>query len=137
MLSIGILTKIFSIATASLLITPPLFNRIGIILLLYSALLAWNSFYIDPVGSGIGLYCGLFHVTTLSQPFYLFILLLAALVLGLGEPPSSAKFNINLPISVIKEPEPMIMVINGIEPPFNDFNDSDLELMVFNGSDPT
>ncbi|RUS23406.1 various chains-domain-containing protein [Endogone sp. FLAS-F59071] len=68
---------ILSIAFSSLRITAIYFNRIAIILLLYSGVLAYNTLNEGLVGSGVGVFGGLFQVTTLTQ--------IGALVLLLGE----------------------------------------------------
>ena len=44
-----------------------LYIRITSIIFIYSGALSLNAFYIQSIGSGIGLYNGLFHVTTISQ----------------------------------------------------------------------
>nr|YP_009710625.1 NADH dehydrogenase subunit 2 [Amanita brunnescens]QFZ98574.1 NADH dehydrogenase subunit 2 [Amanita brunnescens] len=41
--------------------------RISSIILLYAGVLSLNTFYIQAIGSGIGIYSGLFHVTQVSQ----------------------------------------------------------------------
>ena len=41
--------------------------RISSIILLYAGVLSLNTFYIQAIGSGIGIYSGLFHVTQISQ----------------------------------------------------------------------
>ena len=52
-----------------------LFSRIGIIILLYSSLIALNSLYLISLDGGIGLYGGLFHATSTTQVFHIFIFL--------------------------------------------------------------
>src|SRR6202035_554184 len=54
-----------------------LFSRVSIIILLYSALLAKNSLYIPSIDGGIGLYSGLFHMTSITQVFHIFIFLVS------------------------------------------------------------
>jgi NADH-ubiquinone oxidoreductase chain 2 len=76
---------ILAIALSSLRITAIYFNRIAIILLLYSGVLAYNTLYTGPVGSGVGVFGGLFQVTTITQSMDVFIYLVGALVLLLGE----------------------------------------------------
>ena len=41
--------------------------RISPIILIYAGALALNAFYIQSIGSGIGVYSGLFQVTSISQ----------------------------------------------------------------------
>ncbi|KAG2231125.1 hypothetical protein INT48_007969 [Thamnidium elegans] len=56
MVLFGVLTMILAIALFSLRIPAIYFNRITIILLLFSALLSYNSLYIDLIGSGVGVF---------------------------------------------------------------------------------
>jgi NADH-ubiquinone oxidoreductase chain 2 len=56
-------------------------TRISAIIFIYSGALAFNALYIQSIGSGIGIYSGLFHVTIISQLLDGFLLILAALIL--------------------------------------------------------
>ncbi len=58
-----------------------LITRISAIIFIYSGALAFNALYIQSIGSGIGIYSGLFHVTIISQLLDGFWLILAALIL--------------------------------------------------------
>jgi NADH-ubiquinone oxidoreductase chain 2 len=60
-----------------------LFNRISVIILLYSTFLANNSLYINYLNKGIGIYNGLFHTTSLTQTFHVFIFIISAIILQL------------------------------------------------------
>jgi NADH-ubiquinone oxidoreductase chain 2 len=60
-----------------------LFSRIAIIILLYSSLLGLVSLYIKCIDKGIGLYGGLFHVTSNTHIFHIFIFLISAIILQL------------------------------------------------------
>ena len=60
-----------------------LFSRIAIIILLYSSLLGLVSLYIKCLDKGIGLYGGLFHVTSNTHIFHVFIFLISAVILQL------------------------------------------------------
>ena len=60
-----------------------LFSRVAIIVLLYSSLLAINGLYVNSLDTGIGLYGGLFHVTSTTQIFHIFIFIISALILQL------------------------------------------------------
>jgi len=62
-------------------ISPILLTRISTIILIYAGALSFNAFYIQSIGSGIGIYSGLFNVTLFSQFFDIFILLIASLIL--------------------------------------------------------
>jgi NADH-ubiquinone oxidoreductase chain 2 len=52
-------------------------------LLLKSAILALTNLFINCLANGIGLYGGLFHVTSTTQIFHIFIFLICAVILQL------------------------------------------------------
>ena len=83
MITIGILILIVAIAIPSFNthLSPILLTRISAIILFYSGALALNAFYIQSIGSGIGIYSGLFHVTTISQHLDIFLLVIGGLIL--------------------------------------------------------
>ena len=60
-----------------------LFSRISIIILLYSTILAKNSLYMTSIDRGIGIYSGLFHITSITQIFHIFIFIISAIILQL------------------------------------------------------
>jgi NADH-ubiquinone oxidoreductase chain 2 len=60
-----------------------LFSRVAIIVLLYSSLIAITSLYFTYLDRGIGLYGGLFHATSITQVFHIFIFLISAAILQL------------------------------------------------------
>ena len=60
-----------------------LFSRVAIIVLLYSSLLAINSLFMLYLNAGIGLYGGLFHATSITQTFHIFIFLISATIIQL------------------------------------------------------
>jgi NADH-ubiquinone oxidoreductase chain 2 len=60
-----------------------LYSRVSITILLYSSLLAYTSLYITYLDRGIGLYGGLFHATSMTHIFQIFIFLISALILQL------------------------------------------------------
>ena len=53
-----------------------LYSRVAIIVLLYTSLLALFSLYLTSLDKGIGLYGGLFHATSITQIFHIFIFLI-------------------------------------------------------------
>jgi len=57
------------------------FNRISAIILFYAGVLSFNALYIQSIGSGIGIYSGLFQITVISQFFDLFLYFIGALIL--------------------------------------------------------
>jgi NADH-ubiquinone oxidoreductase chain 2 len=83
MIFISILTLIVAKALPSLNIklSPVYFTRISAIIFLYAGALSFNTLYIQSIGSGIGIYSGLFHVTQVSQLIEIFILVIGSLIL--------------------------------------------------------
>ena len=81
MLFISLLILIVAMALHSKFITPILFTRIVAIIFIYSGALSLNALYIQSIGSGIGLYNGLFHVTTISQLLDIIIFTIDFLIL--------------------------------------------------------
>jgi hypothetical protein len=59
-----------------------LYSRISITILIYSALIAYNSNLIF-IEKGIGLFGGLFHTTSTTNIFHIFIFILSAIILTL------------------------------------------------------
>nr|UYR50746.1 NADH dehydrogenase subunit 2 [Morchella crassipes] len=57
------------------------FNRLAILILLYSGIIGYDSLYIKTLDTGIGIYGGLFHTTSITHSFNLFISILGAIVL--------------------------------------------------------
>lgn len=60
-----------------------LYSRVAIIVLLYSFTLALFSSYLTYLDKGIGLYGGLFHATSTTQIFHMFIFFISAVILQL------------------------------------------------------
>jgi NADH-ubiquinone oxidoreductase chain 2 len=60
-----------------------LYSRVAIIILAYSTILSSTSLHLEALGLGIGLYGGLFHVTSISQIFHIFIFIISAVILQL------------------------------------------------------
>lgn len=83
MLFISILILIMVMAIPSLKdkIHPIIFQRISSIILIYAGALSLNALYIQSIGSGIGIYSGLFHVTFISQLLEIFIYIIGAVIL--------------------------------------------------------
>lgn len=63
------------------LISPILFTRISSIVFIYAGALSFNALYIQSIGSGIGIYSGLFHVTVISQLLDTFIFIVGSFIL--------------------------------------------------------
>jgi NADH-ubiquinone oxidoreductase chain 2 len=62
-------------------ISSNLFLRISSLLLLYTGALNFNAFYIQSIGSGIGIYSGLFQITLFTQLFDIVIVLTGSVIL--------------------------------------------------------
>lgn len=60
-----------------------LYSRVVIKILIFASIIALNSLHIRPLEKGIGLYGGLFNVTTFTQTFNIFIFLVSAIILTL------------------------------------------------------
>ena len=60
-----------------------LFSRIAISALFYCILISIVGLYMTYLDRGIGLYCGLFHITSTTQVFHIFIFLISAIILQL------------------------------------------------------
>jgi NADH-ubiquinone oxidoreductase chain 2 len=83
MIFISILILIVAIALPSFnkQLSPILFTRISSIIFLYAGALSFNALYVQSIGSGIGIYSGLFHVTLVSQYLEIFLLVIGSLIL--------------------------------------------------------
>jgi NADH-ubiquinone oxidoreductase chain 2 len=57
------------------------YNLISTLILFYAGALTLNALYIQSIGSGIGIYGGLFQITLISQFFDLFIYLIGGTIL--------------------------------------------------------
>lgn len=60
-----------------------LYSRIGILILIFTIILTINSLHVNTLNKGIGLYGGLYHVTSITHIFHVFIFILSAIVLQL------------------------------------------------------
>src|SRR5580693_1215314 len=83
MIFICILILIVAIALPSFnkQLSPIFLIRISSIIFIYSGALSLNALYIQSIGSGIGIYSGLFHVTIVSQLLEIFIYIIGAAIL--------------------------------------------------------
>src|SRR6201992_3019294 len=94
-ISILILIMVMAISSLKEKIHPIIFQRISSIILIYAGAISLNALYIQSIGSGIGIYSGLFHVTFISQLLEIFIYIIGATIL-------IARPNIHItPINVI------------------------------------
>src|SRR5437879_5685942 len=60
-----------------------LFNRVAILILLYSGILAYDSLAIGSLDTGIGVYGGFFHFSAITHSFDIFIYIIGAVILQL------------------------------------------------------
>ncbi len=60
-----------------------LYNRVAILILLYSSFNAFISLFLAPLNRGIALYGGLFHATGLTQIFQIFIFFVSIVIIQL------------------------------------------------------
>jgi NADH-ubiquinone oxidoreductase chain 2 len=97
MLLIGLTSLLIAIPLYSSTITPSLGHlssagdrpaisaslliRITSITLLFGAALSFNTLYLEAIGSGLGLYSGLFYVTNVTQYMEIFLLIIGAFVI--------------------------------------------------------
>jgi NADH-ubiquinone oxidoreductase chain 2 len=61
--------------------TSILYSRIGIIIIFYSIMSAYTTFFIQYLEKGVSLYGGLFNVTSITHTFQIFILIICGLIL--------------------------------------------------------
>jgi len=80
-ISILLLIVVMAIPSLKTQISSILFQRLSSIILIYAGALSFNALYIQSIGSGIGIYSGLFHVTFISQVLDIFIFIVGALIL--------------------------------------------------------
>jgi NADH-ubiquinone oxidoreductase chain 2 len=60
-----------------------LYSRIGIIILFYCLYLTYNNLFITYLDNGIGLFGGLFYVSSITQSFHILIFLISLLILNI------------------------------------------------------
>ena len=60
-----------------------LFSRVAITALIFSSFIGFTNLYLQPLEKGIGIYGGLFNITTFTQTFNIFIFLVSAVILAL------------------------------------------------------
>ncbi|PZU82633.1 MAG: hypothetical protein DI529_14005 [Chryseobacterium sp.] len=61
--------------------TSILYSRIGILIIFYSIISAYTTYFITYLEKGIGLYGGLFNVTAITHTFQIFVLLICGIIL--------------------------------------------------------
>lgn len=82
MLSISLISFILAVPIFSNRIPATVFSRITAIVLMFSAVLTWNSLHYYPLTyGGVGIFSGLFHVSTITLGFQLLLLVIGSLLL--------------------------------------------------------
>lgn len=81
MIIITIITFIVAIALPTIKISPLQFARLSSIAFLFSAFLSFNVLYLESLGSGIGIFSGLYQVSPITQSIETFIYLIASFIL--------------------------------------------------------
>ena len=81
MIIFSIILILFSNAVTSRRDKSILYSRVAIIALLYSSILVLGTLYLTNLDTGIGLFGGLFHATSTTHVFHLFIFLISAVIL--------------------------------------------------------
>ena len=76
------------------------FTRISAIILILSGILSFNILYIQSIGSGIGIYSGLFQITNISQTIELFLLIIGSIIL-IGWPTKESKYSVDYSIIIL------------------------------------
>jgi len=99
MLLLGIITLVMTIPLASVYLSSILIHRIAFLILLLSGLLSYNTLYVTPLSTGVGLLGGLFQTTLLSQSLEIFILILGSIILLLVPEGKNYKLNTNSTLS--------------------------------------
>lgn len=80
MLSLSILLMILVMSLRNN-INSFIFSRVAALSLIYAGVLTFNALHVQSIGSGIGIFCGLFHVTYSTLLFELFLYFIAAMIL--------------------------------------------------------
>lgn len=81
MLVISLLSLLLAVPLSSSNISPVQLTRVTSIAFFFAAALSFNVYYVTTIGSGVSLYSGLFHVSTVSMAIELFIFIVGGLIL--------------------------------------------------------
>ena len=98
-----------------------LYSRIGIIIIIYSAISGYIILYITYLEKGIGLYGGLFNVTAITHIFQIFILIVCGIILLLTGFYSRKKYidHTSLTEMLFKKVKQYINIINKVSDQFS------------------
>jgi NADH-ubiquinone oxidoreductase chain 2 len=81
MIFISILTLIVAKALPLIQISTIHFTRVSAIIFIFSGVLTFNTFYIQSIGSGLGIYSGLLQINIINQTMEIFIYFIGSLIL--------------------------------------------------------
>nr|WBU10903.1 NADH dehydrogenase subunit 2 [Malassezia sp.] len=81
MLAISLFSFIIAVPIFAKRISATVFSRILSIIFLFSAVLTWNSLYYFPINNGVGIFSGLFQVSSITLGFQLLVFVTSALIL--------------------------------------------------------
>ena len=75
------------------------FTRISAIIFIYAGVLSLNTLYIQSIGSGLGIYSGLFQITQVSVLIESFLFIIGSLILIAWPSPNKLSPNITVKVS--------------------------------------
>lgn len=81
MLVISLLSLLIAVPLSSSNISPVQLTRATSVAFFLAAALSFNAYYVATLGSGVSLYSGLFHVSTVSMAIECFIFVVGGLIL--------------------------------------------------------
>lgn len=81
MLVISLISLLIAIPLSSSKISPVQLTRVTSVTFFFAAALSFNAYYATTIGSGVSLYSGLFHVSTVSMAIEFFIFVVGGLIL--------------------------------------------------------
>jgi len=100
MIFLSILILIVAIALPSINrnIVPIFYSRLSAIIFIYAGAISINALYIQSIGSGIGIYSGLFQTSIISQIYEEIILLIGSIIIMAlcASSPTLKKLDLNL-----------------------------------------
>lgn len=81
MLVISLLSLLIAVPLSSSNISPVQLTRVTSVVFFFAAVLSLNTYYVTTIGSGVSLYSGLFHVSTVSLAIEAFLFFVGGLIL--------------------------------------------------------
>ena len=102
MLILSLLSLLIAVPLSSSTISPVQLTRVTSVTFFFAAALSLNTYYVTTIGSGMSLYSGLFHVSTVSLAIEVFIFIVGGLILlpwASFLPQNALSSNVSAPIS--------------------------------------